>query len=141
MPFSEEEFKSSIIKCNNSLTPGLDKLSQRYFKVIVNDSSCYDRCLLETTWTQAKGMTTMIGCTVVVSVSASCSRCYNLTQSSFSPQCFLMYCTSWTLHGSYDQQYIQHRYIPISLCFTNSTIPLSFLKSLPKCNLSSSLRS
>jgi len=40
MLFSEEEFKNSIIKCNNSLTPGPDKLSWRYFKVIVNDSSC-----------------------------------------------------------------------------------------------------
>ena len=37
MPFSEEEFKSAIIKCNNSLTLGPDKLSWRYLKVIIND--------------------------------------------------------------------------------------------------------
>ena len=40
---------------------------------------CYDRCLLESTWAWAKGMMTMIGCAEVVSVSISCSRCYNLT--------------------------------------------------------------
>ena len=39
MPFSEKEFKSSIIKCNNSLTSGSDKLSWRYLKVIINNSS------------------------------------------------------------------------------------------------------
>ena len=33
------EFKSSIIKCNNSLTSGSDKLSWRYLKVIINNSS------------------------------------------------------------------------------------------------------
>ena len=40
MPFSEEEFKSSIIKCNNLLTPRPDKLFWRHLKVIVNDSLC-----------------------------------------------------------------------------------------------------
>ena len=40
MPFSEEEFKSSIIKCNNSLTLGPDKLSWKHLKVIVIDSIC-----------------------------------------------------------------------------------------------------
>ena len=94
--------------------------------------NCYDRCLLETTWTQAKSMTTMIGYAEVVSVSASCSRCYNLTWSSFSPHHILMYYTSWTLHGSCNQQYIQCRYTPVSLRFTIYTIPLLFLKSLPQ---------
>ena len=42
-------------------------------------SSCYDRCLLESTWTWVKGMMTMIGCAVVVSVSASYGRSDNLT--------------------------------------------------------------
>jgi len=41
MPFSEEEFKSSIIKCNNSLTPSPNKLSWRHLKVIINNSSCF----------------------------------------------------------------------------------------------------
>jgi len=39
MPFSKEEFKSSITKYNNSLTPGPNKLSWKYLKVIVNDST------------------------------------------------------------------------------------------------------
>ena len=37
--FSEEEFKSSISKCKNLSTPGPNKLSQKYLKVIVNDST------------------------------------------------------------------------------------------------------
>ena len=37
MLFSEEEFKSVIFKCNNLSTPGPDKLSWRYLKVIVNN--------------------------------------------------------------------------------------------------------
>jgi len=41
MPFSKEEFKSLIIKCNNSPTLGPDKLSWRHLKVIVNDSICF----------------------------------------------------------------------------------------------------
>ena len=40
---------------------------------------CYDRCLLESTWTWVKGMMTTIGCAGVVSVSASCGRHCNLT--------------------------------------------------------------
>ena len=46
---------------------------------------CYDRHLLESTWTWVQDMTTMIGCAVVISVSTSCSRSDILTQSSFSP--------------------------------------------------------
>jgi len=42
---------------------------------------CYDQCLLEATWTKVKGNDNMIGCTVIVSVSTSCSRCYILTSS------------------------------------------------------------
>jgi len=41
MPFSKEEFKSSIIKCNNSLTPSSNKLSWRHLKFIINNSSCF----------------------------------------------------------------------------------------------------
>jgi len=39
MPFLVEKFKSSIIKCSNTSTPGPDKLSWRHLKVIVNDST------------------------------------------------------------------------------------------------------
>ena len=40
MSFSEKEFKSSIMKCNNSLSSGLDKLFRRHLKVIINNSTC-----------------------------------------------------------------------------------------------------
>ena len=38
VPFSKEEFVSSITKCNNSLTPGPDKLLWRYLKYIIKDN-------------------------------------------------------------------------------------------------------
>ena len=38
--FSKKEFKSSISKCNNTLTSGPDKLSWRYLKAIINDNLC-----------------------------------------------------------------------------------------------------
>ena len=40
MLFLEEEFKSSITKCNNLSTPGPDKLSWKHLKIIINDTSC-----------------------------------------------------------------------------------------------------
>ena len=40
---------------------------------------CYDGDLEDVAWTRVKGMMSTIGCTEVVSVSASCSRCYSLT--------------------------------------------------------------
>ena len=36
---------------------------------------CYNQCLLNAVWTRVKDNNNMIGCTEVVSVSASCSRC------------------------------------------------------------------
>jgi len=36
--------------------------------------TCYDRCLLRSAWTWAKGMMMTISCAEVVSVSASCGR-------------------------------------------------------------------
>ena len=48
---------------------------------------CYDQCLLEATWSRIKGNDDMIGCTVIVSVSTSYSRCYIL--ASFL--CFITY--------------------------------------------------
>ena len=40
IPFSEEEFKSLIIKYSNLLTLGPNKLSWRHLKVIINNSIC-----------------------------------------------------------------------------------------------------
>jgi len=39
-PFSEEEFTSAIVKCNNLLAPGPDKLLWRHLKCIVKDKMC-----------------------------------------------------------------------------------------------------
>ena len=39
-PFLEEEFISTVTKCNNSLTPGPDKLLWRYLKRIVKNVEC-----------------------------------------------------------------------------------------------------
>ena len=38
--FSEEEFTSTIVKCNNSSITGLDKLAWRHLKHILKDKSC-----------------------------------------------------------------------------------------------------
>ena len=43
---------------------------------------CYNRCLLETVWTWAKGITMTISYAKVVSVSTLYSRCHNLISSS-----------------------------------------------------------
>ena len=40
LPFSEEEFTSSINKCNNSSTPSPNKLLWRHLKCIVKDKAC-----------------------------------------------------------------------------------------------------
>ena len=45
VPFLEKEFISSIAKCNNSSTPGLDKLSWRHLKSIVKDKSYLKRII------------------------------------------------------------------------------------------------
>jgi len=39
-PFSKEEFKQVISKCNNSSAPGPDKLSWHHLKFIVNQDEC-----------------------------------------------------------------------------------------------------
>ena len=41
MLFSEKEFRSSITKYNNSLTPKSDKLSWKHLKIIVNNILCF----------------------------------------------------------------------------------------------------
>jgi len=38
--FSEEEFTSAILKCNNLSTPGLDKFSWRHIKIIIKNATC-----------------------------------------------------------------------------------------------------
>ena len=79
-----------------------------------------------------------ISCTKVVSVSVSCSRYSNLTVSL----CLI----TWLLHGLHIVSScitciysIDTILYPYALLFIQ--FPLLFLKSLPKCNLSSSLRS
>jgi len=39
-PFFKEEFKSAISKCSNASVPGLDKLTWRHLKFIVNQDAC-----------------------------------------------------------------------------------------------------
>jgi len=39
-PFSKEEFTSAIVKCNNLLTPGSDKLLWKHLKRCVKDTTC-----------------------------------------------------------------------------------------------------
>ena len=39
-PFSKEEFKIIRSMCNNSSTPELDRVLQKYLKYIINDNSC-----------------------------------------------------------------------------------------------------
>ena len=45
LPFSKVEFVSSINKCNNSLTPSPDKLSQKHLKIIVKDTVCLKKII------------------------------------------------------------------------------------------------
>ena len=40
MPFSKEEFRSTITDCNNSSTPGPDKLSWSHLKTILKHNEC-----------------------------------------------------------------------------------------------------
>jgi len=40
VPFSKEEFRSAIANCNNSSTPGLDKLSWSHLKNILKSDEC-----------------------------------------------------------------------------------------------------
>jgi len=39
-PFSKEELKQVIAKCNDSSAPGLDKLSWRHLKIIIKQDKC-----------------------------------------------------------------------------------------------------
>ena len=43
--FSEDEFRSAISKCNNVLTPGPDKLSQRHIKRIAQNNLCFQNII------------------------------------------------------------------------------------------------
>ena len=53
------------------------KSCAKYFAYELSNC-CYNRYLMESTWTWVKGMTTTIGCAGVVSVSTSCGRYCNL---------------------------------------------------------------
>jgi len=39
-PFSKEKLKQVIIKCNDSLAPGPDKLSWQHLKIIIKQDEC-----------------------------------------------------------------------------------------------------
>ena len=45
IPFLQKKLHSTIKNCNNSLTPGLDKLSQRHLKVITKNNDCINRLI------------------------------------------------------------------------------------------------
>ena len=56
---------------------------------------------------KGKGYDNMIGCTVVVSVSTSCSRCYNFALSLQSPHItLLIYLIYYTLFSHFILVYI-----------------------------------
>jgi len=40
VPFSKEEFRSAIANCNNSSTPGPDKLSWSHLKTVLKHNEC-----------------------------------------------------------------------------------------------------
>ena len=43
--FSNEELKEAIVKYNNSLTLGLDKMLWKHLKVIVKDDTCLNKII------------------------------------------------------------------------------------------------
>ena len=71
----------------------------------------------------------MIGCAVVISVSASYNRCCILSSSS----CFVTYLTyGYNTQSLLSIDIYSCRYYPVSLHFTNWLSPLFLLKSLPE---------
>jgi len=75
--FIKEQLRKGYIRLSKS-----PQIALVFFvgkKMERNRWCCYDRCLLESTWTWVKGMMTTISCAEVVSVSTSCSRHCNLT--------------------------------------------------------------
>ena len=84
---------------------------------------CYNRCLLDAMRTRVKGNDDIISCTAIVSVSASCRRCYILVS--------FLYCMTWLLHVHWMvSSRLLHIYsieIPLyTLYFTNWHLPLSY---------------
>jgi len=45
VPFSQAEFTSFIIKCNNLLSPGPNKLTWRHLKFIIKDNMCLKKII------------------------------------------------------------------------------------------------
>ena len=99
---------------------------------------CYDQDLKDTTWSRAEGDDNTIGCAVVVLVSASYSRYFNLAFFS---------CTMTHLpHGLCTVSSLTTSIYSVDTILYPYTLPLIsssllFFKSLSKYNLSSSLRS
>ena len=56
-------------------------------KVGFDSNICYDQYLEDAIWSRAEGNNNMIGCAIAVSVSASYSRCSNLTFSLYMMTC------------------------------------------------------
>ena len=99
---------------------------------------CYNWYLMDSAWTRVKGNDDMISCAVIVSVSISYNRYHVLASSS----CFITHLhtvlwsvSSWPIH-IYSIDILLYPYaLPLAV------YPLFLLKSLPKYNLSSRLRS
>ena len=93
---------------------------------------------MSSAWTRAQGNDDMISCTKVVSVSASCSRCCILALSScvMTHRPYVLWMFPSCYHHIYSVGVLLYLYaLPIEHSL------YSLLKSLPKCNLSSKLRS
>ena len=79
------------IKVGCFITSPFIKFKYLNEQTLMKDTICYDRDLKDVAWTRVKGMMSTIGCAEVVSVSASCSRSYSLTESSLFPLSCLMF--------------------------------------------------
>ena len=101
--------KDKSIELWNNLNTFADKF---------NRDICYNEYSKNTAWTRVKGMMSTISCTEVISVSASCSRCYSLTQSSLFPSFFVMFLDSCMPCYFSSYSYIQRSQIPVSVRFT-----------------------
>ena len=95
---------------------------------------CYNQCLLDIAWTRVKGNDNMISCAKVISVSASYSRCSILAWFSLFYDLFDL-CTMNNFLMLFI--YIQCRGTSVFFTFYHLIHSYSYLKSLPKCNLSS----
>ena len=94
---------------------GIFVLFSDKYNYVTKLARCYDQYLIDATWTRVKSNDNMIGYAAIVSVSALYSRCYILSLSL----CLYNSFTSCTIdYFLMAYLYIQHRYIPVFLCFT-----------------------